>query len=433
MHIFFSGIGGVGIGPLAEIAHDAGYSVSGSDREASVMTRQLSERGIPVSIGQSESAIAAVHEQNAIDLLVYTAALPTDHPELVFARERNIPTAKRDELLATIIKEKDLKLIAVAGTHGKTTTTGMFLWTLLKRGIPISYSIGAPLSWAPSGKFNPESQYFLYECDEFDRNFLHFHPSIALITSVDYDHADTYPTKKDYKEAFDQFMRQSDLVVCWDTDFTPNGLRADNDSPVQQMIHNIKKDTVSLDSIHLDGLHNRQNAYLVYATLTDHFKDPEDEILHLLETFPGTGRRFERLGDGHTLYSDYGHHPAEIAATLQLAKETALGSPVVLVYQPHQNSRQYDIRDHYTPEVFKDADEIYWLPTYLSREDPSLAVLTPEELTAHLADTAKVHIAAMDDALWQTIEAARADGKLVLIMGAGSVDDWARRQLAEQK
>ncbi len=433
MHIYFSGIGGVGIGPLAEIALDAGYDVSGSDQEVSPMTVQLTGRGISVYIGQTGEEMRTAHEERPIDLLVQTAALPHDHPELIFAREHGIPTAKRDELIARIISEKNLKLIAIAGTHGKTTTTGMFLWALLERGIAISYSIGTTLSWAPSGKFDPNSKYFLYECDEFDRNFLHFHPSIAIITSIDYDHADTYPTKKDYRDAFDQFMRQSDFVVCWDSDFSPEGLREKSESQVNQLVELAKKDAVDLNQIHLDGLHNRQNAYLVYTTLTNHFQDPEDEILHLLETFPGTGRRFERISDDHTLYSDYGHHPAEIAATLQLAKETALGSPIVLVYQPHQNSRQYEIRDQYTHEVFKDADEIYWLPTYLSREDPNLPVLTPEELSAKLLTTSKVHTAEMNDELWQKIEAARANDKLVLVMGAGSIDAWVRQQLAATK
>lgn len=433
MHIYFSGIGGVGIGPLAEIAHDAGYEVTGSDREASQMTAQLIARGVAVMIGQSGEEIKAAHERKAIDLLVYTSALPENHPELIFAREHHIPTAKRDELLARIIQEKNLKLIAVAGTHGKTTTTSMFLWTLLQRDIPISYSIGAPLSWAPSGKFDSNSQYFLYECDEFDRNFLHFQPSIAIITSIDYDHPDTYPSKQAYKEAFDEFMRQSDLVVCWDKDFDVAALRKNTEGEPRQIVHTIKQDTVDLSEFHLTGLHNRQNAYLVYATLTEHFHDPADQIVHLLETFPGAGRRFERLTDDYRLYSDYGHHPVEIAATLQLAQEKALGAPVVLVYQPHQNIRQYDIRDQYTDDVFKGADEIYWLPTYLSREDQSLPVLTPQELSAKLSDTSKVHVAEMNDGLWQAIETARADGKLVLMMGAGSIDTWARQQLAATK
>ena len=162
MHIYFSGLGGVGIGPLAEIARDAGYAVSGSDLHENLMTRQLQEAGITVSIGQDGSQIAAVHEKAPIDWVVYTASLPADHAELRFAHDHGIRTSKRDELLATIIEEKDLKLIAVSGTHGKTSTTGMLIWTLKQLDVPISYSVGTTLNFGPSGAYNPESRYFIY-------------------------------------------------------------------------------------------------------------------------------------------------------------------------------------------------------------------------------------------------------------------------------
>lgn len=424
MHIYFSGAGGVGIGPLAEIAHQAGYVVSGSDISKSLMTEQLEAEGVSVLIGQDGSQIASVHEKHPIDWFVHTAALPDDHVELMYARNNGIRVSKRDELLAEIIRDKDLKLIAIAGTHGKTTTTGMLLWTLLQRNIAISYSIGTTLGWAPSGKFDPDSRYFLYECDEFDKNFLHFHPSIAIITSIDYDHPDTYPTKQSYDDAFDQFCRQSDLVVGWDTDVDPSGLGSNT------ILHVINKEKTDLGQMHIEGLHNRQNAHLVYTTLVDHFHDPEDEILHLLETFPGTGRRFERLGEDYSLYSDYGHHPVEIQATLQLAKEAALGSPVALVYQPHQNTRQHQIKELYTPNVFEYADKIYWLPTYLTREVTGLPVLESSELTSRLP-AEKVHYVDLNDSLWDTIAQLRKDGYLVLCMGAGTIDAWVRDRLTK--
>src|SRR5690349_9796017 len=137
MNIYFSGIGGVGIGPLAEIALDAGYSVQGSDGQESPLTRKLEDRGVPISFNQDGAFLAELHLDTPIDWFVYTSALPANHPELVKAAELGIKTAKRDELLAHIIQEKNLKLIAIAGTHGKTTTTGMLVWTLEKLGIPI--------------------------------------------------------------------------------------------------------------------------------------------------------------------------------------------------------------------------------------------------------------------------------------------------------
>lgn len=415
MNIFFSGIGGVGIGPLAEIAHDAGYSVQGSDANEGLITRELRARGIPVTIGQDGAFLKTCHNQSPIDWFVHTAALPANHPELVLAEQLGIKTAKRDELLAHIISEKDLKLIAVAGTHGKTTTTGMLIWTLQQLGVPVSYSVGTTISFGPSGKYDPRSEYFIYECDEFDRNFLHFNPHVSLITSLDYDHPDTYPTEDSYRQAFAQFVGQSDMTIMWQPDYALI-------EPLESESWILGTDEVM--EIRLPGAHNRRNATLVAKTIEYLERGDQDKAITALQSFPGTDRRFERLDDN--LYSDYGHHPVEIAATLQLARE--LSDHIVLVYQPHQNVRQHEIRDQYTNQ-FELADTVYWLPTYLSREDPSLEILTPAQLTQAITNRETIHMAELDDELWQIIQAARQDGKLVLCMGAGSIDSWLRQQL----
>lgn len=412
MNIYFSGIGGVGIGPLAEIAHDAGYQVQGSDQHDSLMTRELRQRGVAISLTQDGTFLQERHQTEPINWFVYTAALPETHPELVRARELGIRTAKRDELLAHIIANKQLKLIAVAGTHGKTTTTGMMVWALQQLGVPASYSIGTTISFGPSGKFDPASEYFVYECDEFDRNFLHFHPHLSLITSIDYDHPDTYPTEADYLAAFGQFVRQSEHTIMWEHDKA-----FDVTSASSWLLQ-----AGDVQDISLAGAHNRRNATLVAKGL-EYLGIPADKSV--FASFPGTNRRFEKLADN--LYSDYGHHPVEIAATLQMARE--LSDHAVLVYQPHQNVRQHEIRDQYTDQ-FEFADDTYWLPTYLSREDPNLEILTPEQLTARLTNRERIHIAELNEDLWVTIEKARQGGKLVLCMGAGSIDGWLRDQLA---
>lgn len=417
MRIYFSGIGGVAIGPLAEMAIGAGHEVCGSDRATGLMTEALGQAGIMVSFDQSGEFLRSEHQRAPFDWFVYTAALPADHPELVLARQLGIRTSKRDELLAQIIADKQLKLIAVTGTHGKTTTTGMLVWTLQQLGVPVSYLVGSTLSFGPSGRFDPASQFLVYECDEFDRNFLHFSPWLSLITSVDYDHPDTFPTPDDYRAAFRQFGEQSVRVVAWREDasvFTPANVTVLEQTDPQ---------------IALAGEHNRRNGTLAAraAMLVREAAALEIEaeaIITALNAFPGTGRRFEKLADN--LYTDYGHHPSEIAATLQLAHE--LNDRVVLVYQPHQNIRQHEVYERYTDQIFTDADEIYWLPTYLTREDPNLPVLTPEELTRQLT-TDKVHIAQLDEALWHTIEQQRVRGALVLGMGAGTIDGWLREQL----
>lgn len=418
MHIYFSGIGGVGIGPLAQIALDAGYEVSGSDMKASPQTEALQTRGATVFLSQDGEQLRSLHESKPIDAFVYTSALPTDHPELVFAQAAGIHTSKRDELLAFILKSKGQKLIAIAGTHGKTTTTGMMIWACKQLRIPISYSVGSTISFGPSGKFEPDAEYFVYECDEFDRNFLHFEPSISLITSLDYDHADTYPTIGDYRTAFVKFIEQSGYTHLWEKDL--RFLHADPQADLEAY-----DEFTDITSIKLPGMHVRQNGYLVEKAMIRLFPDlSPDDIRQAINGFPGTGRRMEKLADN--LYSDYGHHPTEIAATIQQARE--LNEQIVVVYQPHQNIRQHEVKDEYK-DVFAGADKVYWLPTYLSREDPKLAVLTPEQLIEGLSNPEVATATRLDDELWNSIQKDRADGKLVLCMGAGDIDGWLRSKV----
>lgn len=417
MNIFFSGIGGVALGPLAQIAHDAGHTVLGSDASESLTTKELTNQGIIVRIGQGAELIAAEHAVTPIDWLVYTAALPVDHPDLVMARELGIKTSKRDELLQHLIQEKNLKLIAVSGTHGKTTTTGMLVWSLKQLGIPVSYSIGSTISFGPSGHYEAGSEYFVYECDEFDRNFLHFTPHLSIITSIGYDHSDTYPTQEEYFRAFRTFIHQSDFAIAW---------QRDNDAVSAEYPDSwCLQDDEALVDLSLPGAHNRRNATLVLKALEKLRIGDSQKNRQVIEQFPGTNRRFEKLADN--LYSDYGHHPTEIAATLQLARE--LSDSVVLVYQPHQNVRQHEIKEAYK-ECFSGASRVYWLPTYLSREDPSLPVLHPSELLSYVAHVEHTQEAQLDDELWSAITAHRAKGDLVLCMGAGSIDSWLRSQLS---
>jgi len=422
MNVYFSGIGGVGIGPLAEIARDAGHTIMGSDVAEGLVTEELRQLGVAVNIGQDGTFLKASNEATPLDWFVYTAALPQDHPELVLAKELGIRTGKRDEFLADFIEKHNLKLIAVAGTHGKTTTTGMAVWAFLQRGIPVSYSIGSTVSFGPSGKYDPESKYFIYECDEYDRNFLHFNPDISLLTSVDYDHPDTYPTESSYFEAFNQFISQSKLVICWNKDFDIETTTKYN------MVHLVDQDKRDVSFIHLAGLHNRQNAYLIFTLLVEHLgaAGDEEDVVKILESFPGTDRRFEKLADN--IYSDYGHHPEEIAATLQMAHE--LSDNVVLVYQPHQNWRQHSIRNQYTNQ-FEVASKIFWTPTYLTRENPDYAILMPEELTTNITNKDSIIYSDLNDELWNEVVTARDDGALILCMGAGSIDAWVRGKLAE--
>ncbi len=292
----------------------------------------------------------------------------------------------------------------------------MFVWTLQQLNVPVSYSIGTTIGFGPSGHFDPQSEYFVYECDEFDRNFLHFSPYLSIITSLDYDHPDTYVTETDYQTAFAQFASQSRQVLTWNDQHAEvfNGL------PQVSLL-----DPSDINqAIGVNGLYNRRNATLVQTAIKQlGFSQNTDSAL---SRFPGTDRRFEKLAEN--LYSDYGHHPVEIAATLQLAREVS--DHVVLVYQPHQNIRQHEIRADYSNQ-FELAEDVYWLPTYLSREDPLLAILQPDELIQNITNKEHVHVADFNDELWNVIQTARTEGKLVLGMGAGAIDGWLRRKLGQ--
>ena len=417
MNIYFSGLGGVGIGPLAEIAHDAGHSVIGSDLAEGPLTRELTARGVTVNIGQDGTFLRATHASIPIDWFVYTAALPADHAELVAAKTLGIRTAKRDEFLAELIKTHNLKLIAIAGTHGKTTTTGMAVWALQQLGIPVSYSVGTTISFGPSGAYVEGSDYFVYECDEYDRNLLHFSPYLSLLTSIDYDHPDTYPTEADYTATFRQYISQSRHTIGWKKD-----LEYIN-QPTNETIWALEQnDTLDL---RIPGEHNRRNATLVVKALENLGIEGASRATEILEQFPGTDRRFEKLADN--LYSDYGHHPEEIAATLQLAREVS--EKIVLVYQPHQNWRQHFIREEYTNQ-FETASKVFWLPTYLTRENPDQAVLQPQELTTRITNPDAITYADLNDELWTNIQNYRNDGYLVLCMGAGTIDSWVRQKVS---
>lgn len=425
MRIYFSGIGGVAIGPLAMIAQDLGYDVLGSDLQPSPVSEELIGRQVEISYSQDGSFIAEQHSRAPIGLFVYTAALPDDHAELAFVRDNHIAAVKRHELINRIITENNLKLIAVSGTHGKTTTTAMLLWTLLKLGKSVSHSVGTSLSFAPIGRFQPESEYFVYEADEFDRNFLRFNPTLSLVTSIDYDHSDTYPTSDDYRQAFRQFVSQSENSFMWAED--AGGF----DHPNLSILSETEFNNVSrpnLVGINTAGQFNRRNASLVYEALKDRLNLAPIDIIESLNVFPGTTRRFELLKTG--LYSDYAHHPAEIAATLELAKETTDGK-LIVVYQPHQNIRQHKLLESGGyGSCFALADKVYWLPTYLSREDSSLRQVAPEELVASVGQPKEIVISDMDASLRTNIEAHLSAGDTVVAMAAGSLDEWLRRVLS---
>lgn len=429
MHIYFSGIGGTGIGPLALIARQAGYSVSGSDKQDSQYIQYLRKQGVDnIHIGQSLKQIAAVHERQPIDWFVYTSALPLenpDAPELAFCRQQNIKTSKRDELLNRILHEKSLKMIAVAGTHGKTTTTAMTVWLFSTLGLPVSYLLPAKTSFAEMGKYDPDSQYFIYEADEFDRNFLAYEPFISLITGVSWDHHELFPTREDYQAAFREFVEQSATTLIWNEDADYLGL-----TDGRRGVKRLSADEPLLRQLSLKGFYNRLDAFLAMQALQQLQPSGTDKALAVMNRFPGLQRRMEMLVPN--LYTDYAHTPEKIRGAMSVALEMAAetGQKLVIVYEPLTNRRQHYLGREYK-DCFNGAAAVYWLPSYLAREDPDQRIIPPAELVSYLDDPSIALPMERNAELKQIIQKHLDNGDMVVGMAGGggdSLDEWLRRE-----
>jgi UDP-N-acetylmuramate--alanine ligase len=431
MHIFFSGIGGTAIGPLALIAKQAGYTVSGSDKQESQYIDYLRKHGITdIHIGQDRAQIAATHDKSPIDWFVYSSAVAIenpDAPELKFCREQGIKTSKRDELLNQIIHDKNLKLIAVAGTHGKTTTTAMIIWLFKELGLPLSYSVGAKISFGDMGQYKEGSEYFVYEADEFDRNFLAFEPHISLITGVSWDHHEIYRAREDYQDAFREFIEQSKHTFVW---------QEDNDYlqlPDSRYLTCLVSSNPSIDEIQLKGLYNRLDAWLAINATTEATGTSLPDLIGKINHFPGLQRRMEQLIPN--LYSDYAHTPEKIRGAMSVALEMAAENKqnLVVVYEPLTNRRQHYMLDDYK-DCFAGAAHVYWTPSYLAREDPAQRVIPPEELISHLDDPSIASPAELDENLKNTIQKHLNNGDMVVGMvggGGNSLDEWLRKEFKQ--
>lgn len=406
MNIYISGISGTAMGPLALFAKEAGMKVFGSDRAEGAVTKELVEAKIPFSIGKQDGRFLEkkIHDEG-VDWFVYTSALPKDHPEILIAEKYGIKVSKRDELIAELVSVLKLKMVGVAGTHGKTTTTSIIIWACQRLGIPVSYLVGSTLGFAGAGECVKDAKYLIYEADEYDRNFLYFHPWLSIITTVSYDHPDIYKTREEYEAAFTQFIRQSKQTI------------------IGKKINN---------KIKLAGEARRYDATLAFHAIKKILVDSriektDSEIIEAINQFPGVGRRFERISEG--VYSDYAHHPEEIVATINVAKEQAEISEkkgVVVVYEPHQNVRQHEVLNKYK-EAFLGVDKLFWMPTFLTREDPDLEVLKPENFVEILENNEMAEPAKFSDDLADKLKEYQKENYLIVLMTAGPGDAWLRK------
>ncbi len=430
--VHFIGIGGIGMSGLAAVLHGQGYIVTGSDSGANAQTLQLASRGVEIQRGHTETANAA-----AADLVVITAAVH-DNPEIAAAIARDIPIIKRARLLGMLAQQKTS--IAVAGSHGKSTTSGMLVTALDALGADPSYFVGAVVGNTGANSAWTDGNQIVVEADEYDRSFWTLHPDIAIITNIEFDHPDIF-THETYDEAFARFASQvapeGALVVRGDDPGVARILPSLSFSPFRVVTFGLEPgldwQAVELESswavqppdgapVALDprvpGKHNVLNATAALAAL-DALGFDRARAAAALETFSGVGRRFEFAGEaaGVTVIDDYAHHPTEIAATLQAARERFPGRRIWAVFQPHTYSRSKALIGDFAAALAV-ADEIVVLEIYAAREDDDGSV-SSGDLARRIGPRADV-IPGVSDVVPAVYPLLR-DGDVVLTIGAGDV------------
>ncbi|MGM0482249.1 MAG: UDP-N-acetylmuramate--L-alanine ligase [Patescibacteria group bacterium] len=366
-NIHFSGIGGIGMSALARMFLSKNINVSGSDQSKTKITESLSKEGATIFYEESRGNI-----NEYCDALIYTPALSGDHPELVEAAERNIPVFSYPEALGFVSKE--IFTIAVSGTHGKTTTTAMIAHILKEAGMDPTVIVGSLLKdWGEgdggSNFLAGSGKYFVVEACEYKRSFNHLHPDILVITNIEEDHLDYYKDLSDIQEAFGQIISKvspKGAVVCADKDEKVRPILKLSKAPV----YDYKEIDIKKGSLNVPGEHNRLNA-LAATTATSVLGVPSKKAVSILGSFKGTWRRFEYKGKtskGALVYDDYAHHPSEISATINAARDSFPASNIVVVFQPHLYSRTEAFFEEIVNSLAK-ADKVIMVPVYQARKE----------------------------------------------------------------
>lgn len=303
----------------------------------------------------------------------------------------------------------------------------MVIWLFKQLEQPVSYSVGAKIDFGDMGQYQAGSQYFVYEADEFDRNFLAFRPALSLITGVTWDHHEIFPTREDYQQAFREFISQSQQTVIWQEDFDYLDLAAADNLLIQQ------PDLPEIENISLAGHYNRLDAWLAVQAVHQVTHAPIDTLLEYIGAFPGSQRRMEQIVPN--LYSDYAHTPEKVRGAMSVALEMASknNQDLIVVYEPLTNRRQHYMIDDYK-DCFTGAKHVYWIPSYLAREDPDQRVIPPSEMITHLSDPSIATPLERDDKLKQTIQQHLDKGDMVVGMAGGggdSLDEWLRKEFAK--
>ncbi|MBB1076248.1 UDP-N-acetylmuramate--L-alanine ligase [Rhodoferax sp. 4810] len=447
-HIHFVGIGGVGMSGIAEILHNLGYTISGSDQSDSVTLQRLGGLGIQTFIGHAASHVGGA------DAVVTSTAVQADNPEVQAARHSRIPVVPRALMLAELMRLK--KGIAIAGTHGKTTTTSLVASVLAEAGLDPTFVIGGRLNSAGANARLGQGDHIVVEADESDASFLNLLPVMAVVTNIDADHMETYGHDfENLKKAFVDFLHRMPFygtaILCTDDaavraivpqvtcPITSYGfdegaeVRAVDVRAVDgQMLFTVQRRNgmvmPDLDVVlNLPGRHNVLNALSAIAVAVE-LSIPDDAVLRALAGFKGVGRRFQRYGeiaatDGgtFTLVDDYGHHPIEMAATLAAARGAFPGRRLLLAFQPHRFTRTRDCFDDFV-KVIAQADAVLLTEVYAAGEAPIVAA-DGRSLARALRVAGKIEPVFVDAVadLPQAIADNARGGDVVLCMGAGSI------------
>jgi UDP-N-acetylmuramate--alanine ligase len=437
--IHLIGIGGTGLSAIAHLLLERGYQVSGSDRAASIFTDELVRAGAFVSIGHAAENIRGAH------VVVRSSAVTMDNPEVIAAETAHIPVLKRSEFLGELLK--DFTSLAVAGTHGKTTTTSMLAWTLADAGYDPSYIIGGVSKNLGNNAHAGKGPYFVIEADEYDGMFLGLNPTWAIITNMEHDHPDCYPTPQDYISAFNAFANRikpnGGLLVCGDEPGLLN-LRSQVPATAQSFTYGISSENAySARSLQVEfagisrfdltyqgkylipvimplpGNHNVRNAVAVLGVCHQLGIDL-DKAARSLARFSGTGRRFDILGVSQniTVIDDYGHHPTEIRATLQAARSRYPQNRIWAVWQPHTYSRTITLFDDFI-SAFGDANGVVVTEIYAARE--SNPGFSAGKLVEKMDHPLKHFSPSLDEATVY-LEDNVQPGDVVLVLSAGDAN-----------
>jgi UDP-N-acetylmuramate--alanine ligase len=443
VNVHLLGIGGAGLSAIAKVLLEMGLRVSGSDRQISAVTRQLVKDGATVFPRQKAENLTELAPEQHPDVVLISSAIDANNPEFQAAKALDLPIVKRAQFLPVLLAHRDV--IAIAGTHGKSTTTSMIVKILTDANLAPGYIVGADLPGQGSASAG-SSSYFVIEADEYDRMFHGLYPKVAVVTNVEWDHPDCYPTPASFRKAFRQFVdnveREGLIVSCGDDEgaerlrehaFTRGprwityglaeqaDIRATNLRPMAG--HGYCADLVWWNAptgkleLAVPGLHNIYNALAALAA-TRWCNVTSDAALASLAEFQGVERRFEVKGEigGVVVIDDYAHHPTEIAATLAAARQRFPGRPIWAIFQPHTFSRTHRML-YRMGESFEEADHVIVTDIFAAREADDGSVHADELVIASPHPDIQ-HIAFLEEVSAYLVDHVQP-GEVIITLGAG--------------